>query len=103
MGQEEWAENYAQEVPPEHEEELLVQMTTHWNKFSREGVESPSLEIFQSHLDTILCPVPCALCWAYWSREVAPDDPMVVPSSLIRSVICDFTDHLSTHICMNVV
>lgn len=31
-----------------------VRVTEHWNKFPREVVESPSLEIIKSHLDTML-------------------------------------------------
>lgn len=29
-------------------------MTEHWNRLSREAVESPSLMIFKSHRDTII-------------------------------------------------
>ena len=34
---------------------FIVRVTKHWNSLRREVVESPSLEIFKSHLDTILC------------------------------------------------
>ncbi|KFV80689.1 hypothetical protein N308_11097, partial [Struthio camelus australis] len=33
---------------------FTVRVTEHWNRLPREAVESPSLEIFQSHLDSIL-------------------------------------------------
>ena len=36
---------------------FTVQVTVHWNGWSREVVESPSLEIFKNPLDTILCHV----------------------------------------------
>lgn len=44
----------AQEVPPEHGQELSCAVTKHWNRFPREGVEPPSLKIFQNCLDTSL-------------------------------------------------
>ena len=33
---------------------FTVRVTKHWNRFSREVVESPSWEIFKSRLDMIL-------------------------------------------------
>ena len=34
---------------------FTVMVTEHWNRLHREAVESPSLEIFKTHLDTYLC------------------------------------------------
>ncbi|RMC15956.1 hypothetical protein DUI87_08163 [Hirundo rustica rustica] len=36
---------------------FTVQAPVHWNRLPRDVVESPSLEIFKSHLDTTLCNV----------------------------------------------
>lgn len=48
-------ETDAQELPPEHEEELQSwAVTEQWNRLSREGVETPSVEKFQNCLHAVL-------------------------------------------------
>jgi len=36
---------------------FTLRVTEHWNRFPREVVESPSLELFKTHLDKFLCSV----------------------------------------------
>lgn len=44
-----------QEIPHEHHENfVVVWVTKYWHRLSREAAESPFLETFQSHLDTVL-------------------------------------------------
>ena len=34
---------------------FMVRVMEHWNRLPREVVESPSMEIFKTHLDAYLC------------------------------------------------
>jgi len=34
---------------------FTLRVTEHWKRLPREAVESPSLEIFTTHLDKVLC------------------------------------------------
>jgi len=55
-GQGQWAQTEAQEVPSEHEEEFLhSEGDGALEQVAREVVESPSLEIFKTRLDKVLC------------------------------------------------
>lgn len=44
-----------QKVPPDHQETLFtVSVAKHWHGLPSEAVESPSLEVFKSHLAMVL-------------------------------------------------
>jgi len=49
-----------------------LRVTEHCNRLPREAVESPSLEIFKTHLDAVLC----SLLWVtLLGQGVGLDDP----------------------------
>ena len=51
---------------------FTLRVTEHWNRLPREAVESPSLEILKTRLDTVLC----SLLWVTLLRQgVGLGDP----------------------------
>ncbi|KAF4804882.1 hypothetical protein TURU_003675 [Turdus rufiventris] len=50
---------------------IASRVSEHWSKLSKKVVESPSLQIFQNHLEALLCHV-------LWDDHA----PVVVPSNL---------------------
>ena len=51
---------------------LTLRVTEHWTRLQKGAVESPSLEIFKTRLDAVLC----SLLWVTLLRlGVGPDDP----------------------------
>lgn len=53
---------------------FIVRVTEHWNRLSMAVVDSPSLEIFKTRLDTYLCSLLKGACfhWTQWSLKVLP-------------------------------
>ena len=63
---------------------FTLRVTEPWNRLPREVVESPSLEIFKTHLDTVLC----GLLWVTLLRQgVWTRWPTEVPANPCHSVI----------------
>jgi len=62
---------------------FTLRVTEPWHRLPREVVESPSLEIFQTHLDKVLC----RLLWVTLLRQgVGLGDPQ---RSLLTRPFCD--------------
>ena len=58
---------------------FTLRVMEHWNRLPREAVESPSLEIFKTHLDAVLCSLLHVTLlqqggWTRWPTEV-PSNP----------------------------
>ena len=47
--------NYRKFCTNVHKSFFTVRVTKHWNRLPRKVVESPSLEMFKTHLDAYLC------------------------------------------------
>ena len=43
---------------------VMLRVTEHWNGLPREVVESPTMEIFKTHLDTHLCNLLQGACFS---------------------------------------
>jgi len=73
-----------------------LRVTEPWPRLPREAVESPSLEIFQTHLDAVLCP----LLWVtLLGQGVGLGDPQrSLPTPTILS-FCDLQGEKSAHPC----
>ena len=71
---------------------LAVRMTKHWHRLHREVMESSSLEIFKTQLETVLGP---SCRWPSLSRQVEPEN---FQRSLPTSTILGFWDSVTARV-----
>lgn len=75
-----------------------LMVTKHWNRLSREAVDSPSLEIFKAHLNIFLYKLSrepdLAKFWTRWSSEVLSNahDSVIL---WLQIIICFYLRSLS--------
>ena len=59
---------------------FTVRVTEHWDRLPRRAVDSPSLEIFKTHLDASLCNLIYGTCF---SRGAGGDLQRSLPTPMI--------------------
>ena len=87
---------------------LTLRVMEHWNRLPGEVVDSPSLEIFKTHLDKVLCSLLWVTLlwqggWTRWPTEVPSNPYHSVILWSLKKMSAPFKSRLISRSCMEIL